>query len=100
MSRLRGWWLVLLALSACDSRDKATSEARRFAEDMGYQVAGVTCMSYDTDGDNYVTCTVRIKDAEPGKDLLSLQCAITLSLNDGCKQTELKGNARTTIHTH
>lgn len=73
-------YLLLLALTSCVTTDEAVSSARRFATDLGYEVRGVSCSGRDSDGDGYMSCSVRvIGDGPP----LELQCGVS-----GCKQVQ------------
>ncbi len=91
------WLLFVIALVACSSRELATGEAKQYAADMGYEVLGISCTDIDSDGDGYVTCSVRVKgDTQP----LDLQCAAKATLNTGCKPTQPKLVNKTSIHSH
>lgn len=94
---LRKVWLICLAcllLCACGDVEVAKGYARSYASDLGYSVIGVACTGTDSDGDGYISCTVRVKDDEP----LILQCASgsAASFTAGCKAVQtfkVKGGA-------
>lgn len=73
------------------SQEHAVEEARAWNHEMGYMSAHVSCMDRDTDGDGYVSCTVRPAGGAP----FALGCAEILTLNKGCKIEPLAtvGNA-------
>ncbi len=102
----RYWWTIAFTLIACfPSRERATTEAKQYAKDMGYEILGVSCTDIDTDSDGYVTCTVRVKGAQDGIEVepLNLQCAADGPLsqfNSGCKLSLPKLNVKTTVHAH
>lgn len=74
---------VVVLLVGCGNPEVAKQAARRYATDLGYKVSGVACTSTDTDGDGYVSCSVRVDDRE---DPLALECTRgELTLTDGCK---------------
>jgi len=64
------------------------NEAAVFANKLGFSVEGVSCMNQDTDGDGYVSCTVRVSSKDtPGAQTLILGCASTRSwFLSGCKR--------------
>ncbi len=67
------------------SQDHAEEEARTWATKMGYKVVGVNCVSRDTDGDGYVSCSMNATDANGNAASLALECAAVLTNNDGCR---------------
>lgn len=91
--------LVTLALLACGNVKSAKQSARRYADDLGYKVVGVACTSVDTDGDGYVSCSVRVEGRE---DPLALECSRgDWSFTEGCKVAMPKAVVKaTTIHGH
>jgi prepilin-type N-terminal cleavage/methylation domain-containing protein len=79
--------VVLLMAGAFISRcipsgDQAEKDARKWAASMGYDIQGMSCVNFDTDGDGYVSCTLNVKgDAQP----VAVECAASTSLNSGCR---------------
>ena len=57
-----------------------SGDAREWATEMGYVVQGVRCMDYDTDGDGYISCSVKTSES-----LLAIECAKGFSMNNGCR---------------
>lgn len=92
--------LSLLALVCCNRNTVPPQEsARQFVEDMNLKIQGKpNCTGVDTDGDGYVTCTVRLAEPKDGKDTFSIQCADittdgcgdghTETFATGCKETQ------------
>lgn len=61
--------------------DGVKTEAETFARSMGESYTGINCVTYDSDGDGYVSCTI----FRSGKDPLPIECARKWSRNSGCK---------------
>jgi type II secretory pathway pseudopilin PulG len=77
---------ALIGVRGCASSfgiDKASAEqnARQYAGELGVEVAGLSCTGVDTDGDGYVSCTIRGRDGS----LTPIECAGRLTLNSGCR---------------
>jgi prepilin-type N-terminal cleavage/methylation domain-containing protein len=64
----------------------ANEGARNWATSMGYENAAVNCVQQDTDGDGYVSCTVRDKATDK---LIPIECAAAFNLNSGCRIPKL-----------
>lgn len=75
--------LALLVLGGCDYSDKAAKEARAYANELGIQLTGVSCVRTDSDGDGYVSCSLAKADGS----LLAVECAIGMPFtwNSGCR---------------
>lgn len=72
-----------LLVAGCGNPEVAKRAARQYATDLGYKVVGVACTSTDTDGDGYVSCSVRV---EGKADPLALECTRgEATFTDGCK---------------
>lgn len=56
------------------------NNAMGYAKELGYNPLGAACSSADSDGDGYVSCTVRLGDGEPP---LALECQWLFG--EGCK---------------
>ena len=79
--------LPLLLLSCTDPPDDREQDARTFVGKLGYGVLGASCTNMDSDGDGYVSCTVRVTGkAEP----LAVECASRWAwLKSGCRLQKL-----------
>ena len=81
----RAWKIVALALSlaGCDVRDRGEleAEAAEFAKRLGVKVNGVSCVTRDSDGDGYVSCTIFLQDGRAE----DIECAYPLAYS-GCKR--------------
>lgn len=75
----------------------ATEQALDYAEGMGYQNAHVQCVTWDSDGDGYVSCTVSFTQPNGtiGKD--AVECAAGLNMNgamnSGCRTPKMRAAA-------
>ena len=82
--RLHRLTLITMFAFACNAPasdpKKPTAEARAWADELGMKDAPVTCSEVDSDGDGYVSCTVK-----NGADLHSIQCLASIDSN-GCNQ--------------
>jgi prepilin-type N-terminal cleavage/methylation domain-containing protein len=63
------------------SADLAVEGAQKWARDMGYANVFISCVDIDSDGDGYVSCTVR----EDGKSPIQIECAGAFTMNNGCR---------------
>ena len=91
----------LLTLTACPNmtgahKGVAEDEARTWAAELKLKVEAVTCREKDTDGDGYVSCSIKTTDGK----LLEKECAGARSTdnmirNSGCRdpKTNLNQNA-------
>lgn len=72
----------------------ATQQAQQYAQGMGYKDPHVQCVSWDSDGDGYVACTIAFTQPNGtiGKD--AIECAagfnITGAINDGCRTPKIR----------
>jgi len=92
---------VLLTLTACPNmtgahKSVAEQEAKDWAAELKLEVDAVTCREKDTDGDGYVSCTIKTKDGK----LLERECAgarstSNLVRNSGCRDPKLNLGSRT-----
>lgn len=78
---------------ACQSADSAAVEqsAKEFAQKGGLKLqgAGASCVSYDSDGDGYVSCTLFLE----GGQTMAIECAghtWTGKWNSGCRVAQMK----------
>lgn len=69
------------ATSLIPSKEVATHEAKVWAEDMGMDIKGVSCVRFDTDGDGYVSCTLMGTNG----NVYIVECASALTFNSGCR---------------
>jgi len=81
---------ALLLFSGCPNltgahKDVAQEQAHKYAQEMGIDLAHVSCVRQDTDGDGYVSCS--LKDA--AGETMSLECAGAWNLNAGCRAPKL-----------
>lgn len=91
---------MLLAFVGCfGDPEAAKASARAYAKDLGYDVAGVSCTGVDSDGDGYVSCTVRLSNPDPsGHSLLALECSRgEATFTSGCKVAPLVKNSTTNV---
>jgi len=74
---------LLAVLSACGiDGTKARKNADTFTRTaLGATPKKITCQNTDSDGDGYVSCTVRDSEGE----LYALQCSGAFSFNSGCR---------------
>lgn len=88
--------LVGFGITKCSSsRGTAEDEARDYAQKMGMEIKGVSCMNRDTDGDGYVSCTLNVVEKDGKTSSVPIECASKWSYNnDGCKEAMLNGFRR------
>ncbi len=67
------------------SHDKAEKAAKAWATQMGLELKGVSCTSVDSDGDGYVSCSAAVVKSDGDIDIIPIECAAALTLNDGCR---------------
>jgi prepilin-type N-terminal cleavage/methylation domain-containing protein len=75
--------------------EKTKAQARQFANDLGYNVVGVTCLTHDSDGDGYVSCTIRYREgaeADAPTQTLAIECAGGVGgwYKEGCRQPKFR----------
>ena len=72
-----------------ENSKKANDEARKFGVNMyGDALDGVSCVSADTDGDGYVTCSLAVKNKVSGDvTIVGVECAAAYNFagNSGCR---------------
>ena len=66
------------------SQRSAEDEARKFGQDLGLDVVGITCARRDTDGDGYISCTLSIRNGETTR-VEPVECSGAFTLNEGCR---------------
>lgn len=81
----------LVALTGCPNwtgahKSTAEDEAREYAQELNLELEAVSCVKQDTDGDGYVSCTLKLKDGQT----LPRECAGAYNLNSGCREQKLK----------
>jgi prepilin-type N-terminal cleavage/methylation domain-containing protein len=84
--------LALVFVATCGAGDQGNLkiQAKQFADDLGYEVKGVSCMSHDSDGDGYISCTIRYEASPDEFETLALECAGgLLNWKTGCKQVKM-----------
>jgi flagellar basal body-associated protein FliL len=65
------------------SSEAAKAEARRHAQELGWDVQGIACTGIDSDGDGYIACTVVLQDGSER----NLECASGgITWTSGCKR--------------
>lgn len=70
-------------------KEEAEKQATAWAKQMGLQDAKVSCVSNDTDGDGYVSCTVASADK-----IHSIECTGAMTINEGCRVPKLRSHIR------
>lgn len=65
-----------------DQKVEATQTAKEWALQLGYNPTHVSCVNHDTDGDGYVSCTVRVKE-QPQP--IGWECTGWNRYNKGCR---------------
>ena len=74
------------ACSGSKQNDAAKSEARKYARDLGVRYSGISCADYDSDGDGYISCTIK---PETG-DLMYIECRGAYSIGHGCRSPKMQ----------
>lgn len=88
---LVGSWLT----KCSSSRDEAEEEARSYAQKMGMEIKGVSCMNLDTDDNGYVSCTLNVIEKDGKTSPVPIECASKWSFNnDGCREALVNGFRR------
>jgi hypothetical protein len=71
----------------------ATSDGKEYIQKMygEYVIVGTSCQGEDTDGDSYVSCDFRIKNASNEERVIHLQCPTVFKSYTGsvCKEYRL-----------
>ncbi len=81
---------IAFLLPACIStpaevKTSATSEAKMFASEMGYDIKGVSCSGRDSDRDGYTSCTIAMSDGTSKAIECSYFVKAAFLQNTGCK---------------
>lgn len=77
---------AFLIRSCSDSKEAAEEEARAYARSMNLNAKGVSCMTRDTDGDGYVSCSISVLGKDGSERVEPVECASRWSWNNsGCK---------------
>ncbi len=87
--------LVVVALgllTACPNwtgahKAEAEKQAEIYAKELGIEIVAVSCVKQDTDGDGYVSCTLKLDEAGTTKQV---ECAGAWNLNEGCRDPKIK----------
>ena len=81
MKKLLPW--LFLGLLACGTSVSDSEElAVSFAVKAGYgQITSVECQKYDSNDNNYVSCTIFLKEHDP----VSVECPTWDSCNNNCR---------------
>lgn len=59
--------------------------AREYAASLKLELEAVSCVKQDTDGDGYVSCTLKLADGE----MKQVECAGAMNLNIGCRDPKI-----------
>jgi type II secretory pathway pseudopilin PulG len=81
--------LALVLSAACSGnaqKNTAKEEATKYARELGVSFSGISCADYDSDGDGYVSCTIR---PEVG-DLMYVECRGAYSIGHGCRIPKIR----------
>jgi hypothetical protein len=92
---------ALFTLTGCPNmtgahKGVAEDEAKEWAAELKLDVEAITCREKDTDGDGYVSCTIKTTDGQ----LLEKECAGARSTgnmirNSGCREPKLNLGGKT-----
>lgn len=77
---------LVIAGTGADKR-AAEKSAQVWASEIGIELKGVSCVKVDSDGDGYVSCSVR--DASR---VYQIECAGLMTINSGCRQPKFRTN--------
>jgi hypothetical protein len=86
--------LSIIAYGCGVDSEKTKAQARQFVGELGYaEIIGVSCSTHDSDGDGYISCSVRVKDADK-VEMLAIECAGGLHgfYKSGCRQPKFSIN--------
>lgn len=85
-----GVFLALVFAGSCTSgpetKRSATQDAKRFVDELGWQVQGISCADVDSDGDGYVSCTIAKQDGTSE----FVECRGAYSFGHGCRIPKLR----------
>lgn len=89
-----GVGVVAMSSKACGGAgdmEETEAQARTFSDKLGYKVVGVSCVSHDSDGDGYISCTVRHEPSSGVYKEMAIECAGGLAgfFKKGCRQVKL-----------
>ena len=75
---------MVISVSGCvENVSSLEQEAKAYAQKLGYNVMGASCMNYDSDSDGYVSCTVSLQDL---REPIGVECSSRYKiLQSGCK---------------
>lgn len=78
---------MLTTVTGAD-QNAAKDNADKWAKELGAEVVGISCAKNDSDGDGYVSCTVRTKD----NNIQQIECAKLITFNTGCRLPKFRVN--------
>lgn len=73
--------MIAFATLNCQPKQRSEDHARQWAKELGVEVQGVSCVNQDSDGDGYVSCTVKRGNGE----LMAIECNPSMGLEGGCR---------------
>ena len=90
LTMVAGIMLFSIALGGCGymcDKGAAESEAKEYLAKMfpDKDVIAYSCVGVDSDGDNYVSCTARVKGPGSAEETLALECAASFTMQSGCR---------------
>ena len=84
---MRRLLFAFLAIAACGtSVDDSEERARAFAKKAGWDVQGVECQKYDSNENDYVSCTLFM----PNGVVEAVECPTWDSCNDRCRRASIR----------
>lgn len=85
-----GIFLAIFASRGCTSGSEtkaaATTDAKKFVAELGWDVSGIACADVDSDGDGYVSCTIAKKDGTNE----FVECRGAYAFGHGCRLPKLR----------
>lgn len=81
-------------LTGSADSEKVKTQAYTFVSELGYsEILGVSCSTHDSDGDGYISCSVRVKDGDM-IEMIAIECAGGLAgyFKSGCRQPKIHIN--------
>jgi hypothetical protein len=80
-------FLITFLLFGCfENHQELNKQVQAFCTNLGYTYKGHTCQDTDSDGDGYVSCTVRVQE-EPIP--IAIECKSMYRWGDGCRMQHL-----------
>jgi len=88
-------FILILLLTSCKqvanisgaSKEAASSSARAFAQELKLSDPAISCASYDSDNDGYVSCAILDHSTNT---LINAECAAAMQLQaDGCRLVKM-----------